>query len=342
MYRRCLTLAIVGTLALARGAVALDQIKKIDGGTTSCRITEVSATKISYEQGALKKDMGVNEVAYVIFEGEPGPLKVARSHILAARYEEALNSLGKLEITDATRKEAVQDAQFYRAFATAKLALAGSGTIAEAGKLMMAFVKTQPTSYHYLEASEVLGDLLVANRNYELAAEYFSKLAETPWPDFKMRAGVALGRALLAQKKVAEAQKAFDGVLALQAKGPTAETQRAAARLGKIRCLSETGKQDEVIKLVEDFIDKTDPDKKEIMAQAYNVLGSAFRKANRPKDAVIAFLHVDQLYSSVADAHAEALANLAHLWQSLQQTERAVRAQRTLTERYGNSPWAKP
>ena len=55
----------------------------------------------------------------------------------------------------------------------------------------------------------------------------------------------------------------------------------------------------------------------------------------------MAFLHVDVLYYSDADAHAEALANLAELWNTLQQTERAVRARRTLDEQYPSSPFAR-
>ena len=62
------------------------------------------------------------------------------------------------------------------------------------------------------------------------------------------------------------------------------------------------------------------------MARAYNVLGTAQRQAGRTKEALLAFLHVDILYSSVPHAHAEALANLADLWQQLHRSDRAQRA----------------
>ena len=77
------------------------------------------------------------------------------------------------------------------------------------------------------------------------------------------------------------------------------------------------------------------------MARAYNVLGTAYRQTGRTQEALLAFLHVDVLYPSVPEAHAEALANLADLWQQVHQNERANRARKTLEEEYPDSPWTK-
>jgi hypothetical protein len=55
----------------------------------------------------------------------------------------------------------------------------------------------------------------------------------------------------------------------------------------------------------------------------------------------LAYLHVDVLYSSVPDAHAEALSNLIPLWQAVGQEERAREARKTLEQRYAGSKWAK-
>jgi len=55
----------------------------------------------------------------------------------------------------------------------------------------------------------------------------------------------------------------------------------------------------------------------------------------------LAFLHVDVLYFTVPEAHAEALANLVELWEAMHKTERAQRARAILDEQYRNSPWAK-
>jgi tetratricopeptide (TPR) repeat protein len=245
-----------------------------------------------------------------------------------------------MEFKTAARKEVQQDYDFYLAYCAAKLALSGEGEIKEAGPKMLAWVNANPTSFHYYEACQILGDLLLALHRYDQAAVYYGKLADSPFPELKMRAGVATGRALLIEKKVAEAEKAFDGVLAVNASGDQADLQRLCATLGKARCAVEAGKADGVIKTVEDLIAKTDSTNADVMATAYNTLGAAYKKAGKNKEALMAYLHVDVLYADSADAHAEALANLIDLWIAMGQPDRANKARRTLKEEYKNSPWA--
>jgi tetratricopeptide (TPR) repeat protein len=213
--------------------------------------------------------------------------------------------------------------------------------IVDAGRMMKTFADANPKSYHYFEASEVVGDLLVAVGSYGPAAEYYARLDAAPWPEYKMRAGVAAGRALLEQGKVEEALSNFDRVLATKAEGASAEQQRMAATLGKAAALVAMKKPADAIKSVEGFLEKADVENAPLMARAYNVLGTAQRQAGRTKEAILSFLHVDVLYASVSDAHAEALANLADLWDDVHKTERANRARKTLDERYPESSWAK-
>jgi hypothetical protein len=138
-----------------------------------------------------------------------------------------------------------------------------------------------------------------------------------------------------------EAQAAFEKVLASGAEGKSAQLQRALAKLGKASVLVATKKSAEAISLVEDIISNADPKDAPLLARAYNILGTAQRETNHPKDAILAFLHVDCLYSTVPEAHAEALANLVELWEQVHKTERANQARKTLEEDYQNSPWTK-
>lgn len=342
MKKHCVVLALALFVCAASPAWAIDQIRKNDGTPpVTGKISEVTPLKIVVDSSRGTAEIPVNQIAQVILEGEPGPLKTAKTAILAGRYEDGMGTMEKVELPEGARKEIVQEYQFFKALATAKLALAGTGTIIDAGRMMIGFCTENPTSFHYFEASEVVGDLLVANRNYGPAASYYTKLAGAPWPEYKMRANVAIGKALLSENKPAEALKAFDAALAITGEGEAAERLKAAANLGKFRCSAESAKPEEVIKVAEDMIAKTDPEQVSAMAGAYNILGTALKKAGRTKEALMAFLHVDVLYYSDADAHAEALANLAELWNTLQQTERAVRARRTLDERYPTSPFAR-
>ena len=132
----------------------------------------------------------------------------AKNEIAVKRqYAEGLKSLAKIDPGEIDIDYLKQDYEFYTALANSKLALGGTGTIKDAGNAMLDFVKNNPDSYHFLEAAEVLGDLLVAVRSYPLAEEYYGKLAKAPWPETNMKAGVLIGRAQLAQNKFAEALK---------------------------------------------------------------------------------------------------------------------------------------
>ena len=156
-----------------------------------------------------------------------------------------------------------------------------------------------------------------------------------------MRAGVAIGRALLAHGKNSQALDAFEKVLAYQGQDPLSQAQNLAANLGKAAVLVAMKKNDEAVVLINSILNKADPEDAGNMARAYNILGNALRQQGKTKEAVLAFLHVDLLYPSLPDAHAEALYNLAKLWDDLHKTERAARARQVLEQQYKNSPWAQ-
>jgi tetratricopeptide (TPR) repeat protein len=342
MNRHCLILALALSCAIGGAARAFDTIKTNKGSSLGT-IAAMDSTKVEFRQSSvssLVKQIPVNQIETILYEGEPADLKLARNHVLARRYAEALVALKRIEKTP-DREAVRQDIEFYKALCSAKLAMSGSMKIADAGRLMKAFADANPNSYHYFEASQVVGDLLVAVGSYAPAAEYYRRLDAAPWPDYRMRAGVAIGHALLAQKKTEQALAAFDKVLATEAEGNAAAAQRMAASLGKAAALVALKKPDEAIKVVEEVLEKADPEDAPLMARAYDILGTAQRQAGRTKEALLAFLHVDVLYAAVPDAHAEALANLVDLWQQVHKTERANRAEKTLMERYPESPWAK-
>jgi tetratricopeptide (TPR) repeat protein len=339
---RCLALALVLICAVADTTIAYDRIKTGKGQLYG-EIVTMDSARVDLRQSSgngLVKQIPVNEIQVIFYEGEPVDLRAAKNHVLAGRFAEAWAALKKIDKMP-TRPEIVQDVDFYKALCASKLALAGNMKIADAGRMMKAFADSTPKSFHYFEASETVGDLLVAAGAYAAAAEYYARLDAAPWPDYRMRAGVAVGRALLSQGKTEEAVAAFDKVLATKAEGDSAQQQLMAAALGKAAALVALKKSDEAIKIVEGFLDKADPENAPLMARAYNILGTAQRQAGRNKEALLSFLRVDVLYASAHDAHAEALSNLVDLWEKNHKTDRASRARKTLEERYPESPWAK-
>lgn len=342
MNKQCILLSAGAWLIAASVGLGMDSIKTKSGSVLG-KIISTSPFKVEIEQGAMaeRKEIPVNQIDFILYNNEPGMLMTAKNNILSERYEEALSSMARLKPDAVTQKEIREDLDFYTAFCNAQLAIGGNGKIADAGRLMIAFTKNYPDSYHYFQACETVGDLLVANHSYLQAEEYYAKLAKAPWLDYQMRSGVAIGRALMMQGKNAEALAAFDKVLASAKDDALSQVQSQAAKMGKAATLAAMKQNDDAIRLIESVINQADPDDAVVMAKAYNILGNALRQEGKNKEAVMAFLHVDLLYSSAADAHAEALYNLAELWTRLHKTERAARARQNLEQQYKNSPWAQ-
>ncbi len=327
----------LGTCTTAFG---LDTLKLTGGKSIAGEITDMTSQAVTVKSRGATKAVPVNQIVSISLDGSPNSLTLARLAANNGRFEDALKALGKIKPDEAKRDLVKQDIAFYKAYCTAQLALSGSGEVQSAGKLLNAFAKAYPKNYHWLKANEVVGDLLVAKKSFGAAATFYDKLAKTPWPDYQMRAKVAIGRARMAEGKPAEAMQAFDSVLAIKDTSVAAETQKMYARLGKARCLALQKKTDEAVKLVEEIIVAADPEHTRLLARAYNVLGTAHRKAGKPNDALLAFLHVDVLYFSSPEDHAESLANLAELWNEVHKPERAVQTRQILMQRYKNSRWA--
>lgn len=331
--------------AYAQPARALDKIKLAKGTTVNCTIQEMNPREVTVKRSndAVEK-IPVNEIESISFDGEPAQMNIVRSAALGGRYEDVLRTLEKIGDADQLSPNVQQDVLFYRALAAARLALAGAGDISAAGPQLRDFVQKNATSYHFLEATEVLGDLFTALDRHDLAQQQYEAMERgAPWNDVKMRARIAKGYSLRAQGKADLALKEFDGALALAGaeKSPGLEAQRQAATLGKAACLADGQKHEEAVKLVETVIAGADPEQAELHARAYNTLGTCLRKAGKNKEALLAFLHVDVLYPAIPQAHAEALHNLVELWPTAGNPQRAVQAQETLKSRYPNSPWAK-
>ena len=155
------------------------------------KIVSTSPVEIRLERGQDKteQEIPVNQIDVIFYSEEPGLLKNAKDSVLGERYEEALNALARIKTNLITNKAILEDIDFFTALCTARLALGGNGKIADAGRLMIGFIKNYPESYHYFQACEIVGDLLVANRSYQQAEEYYAKVAKAPWIDYQMRSG---------------------------------------------------------------------------------------------------------------------------------------------------------
>ena len=329
----------VVSIAAAQGVA--DRVRLVRGNEIG-EIAEMTPLQVTLKKGAAgDREIAVNEIKTVQFSGEPSELSQARLNADNGAYETVLESLQKIDVGKVDRDFVKQDIEFYKGWCAAKLALAGRGEIGDAGRQLNNFVRAHANNFHYLVAREVMGDLLMAGGGYTNAEKQYAELAKAPWTDYKMRAAVAVGRSLQAQNKHAEAITQFDAALATTGDAAEAQNERLAATLGKAISLAETGGADQAVGMIEKVIHDADPQQKELHARAYNALGTCYEKAGKNKEALLAFLHVDVLYNTVPEAHAEALSHLAALWKAIGQDERARESRETLNERYAGSRWAK-
>jgi tetratricopeptide (TPR) repeat protein len=328
-------------LALAGSAGATDRVRLLAGQTINGEVVEMSPTEVKVDINGVKRPYPVNQIDFIQFEDEPKELTNARNLLRAGKLAEALSAIKKVNVDDAKREAIKQDVEFYKAILMARLALAGSGSLKEAGRHLYDFEKAGKNNYHYLEASVVFGDMLVSSGMYEKAEPYYARLAATPWPEYRVRSAVLSGRALEAQKKYDKAIEKYDEALAIEGEGSEIESQHLAAQLGKATSLAASGKNDDAVKLIQQVIDKADPEDQDLHARAYVALGNCFKAAGKPKDALWAFLKVDLIYFYSPEQHAEALANLATLWAKVDKNDRAAQAKAQLEQRYPHSRWVK-
>jgi tetratricopeptide (TPR) repeat protein len=324
----------------ADAAYSLDQIQKKTGEYVRGNIESMTPTVITLSANGASREIPVNEIKRIQFENSPQSLQDAQKALLDGEYEKGADALAN-EIVEDKRPEVAQEIAFCKAYCAAMLTLSGDVETTEAGKQLASFLKQYPNSFHYYTACETMGDLCVTAGKLDAAQQFYSKLNQAPWPDFQIRAQVALGRAYLAQNNASAADKSFDEALANGAPGALAEAQRTAAQIGKARCMILNDNPEGALRNLGEIIDKLDDRNPEIAAMAYNAQGTAYRKAGKPDKAVLAFLRVHLMYSLQPDAHAEAVANLEKLFNETHKPKHAQEMHSILNDRYKSSRWAK-
>ena len=120
---------------------------------------------------------------------------------------------------------------------------------------------------------------------------------------------------------------------------PERSVQQREARLAKAESLVGLKKFKEAEVLVRQVIQAAPAEDAPAQAAAYNTLGDCLRAANRPKDALLAYLHTDLLYAKDKEEHPRALYQIEKLFRQLKQDGRADEYAQRLRQEYPRSPW---
>ncbi len=311
-----------------------DRVFPLSGNPVNGKIVEMTPNGVSVEAGSRKQSFAVDEIAKIMYEGDPAPLTQGREFALDGQWEQALDELKKVNMDTLKRDVVKTDAAFYLALSESKLALAGRGSTAEAVGKMMAVVRADAQNIHFYDAARTLGDLAVSLGKYDQALKFYGSLANATSADLKIEAVYLTGVSKLRQNQAAEAQVDFDKVLSAKPGSTKASRLQTMARAGKAVSLAKQGKGDEAMKLVDTLVTELNPADTEIAAAIYNAQGASCEATGDTLGAVLAYLHTHLMFSGQAAAHAEALTRLVELWPKLGKPDRAAEARAELQQRY--------
>jgi tetratricopeptide (TPR) repeat protein len=338
-------LAGISVLGISHVAMAVDQVTlRSSNVTVRGEITAMTTASVSIKPtNGPVQEVPVSDIFNIIYDMQPPMLAQAQSNERSGSLDSALQKYQDVAKSYAgDDKRVVTDVKFLIARTQVKSALADPSKVADAQKAIAEFRTANKTHFRYLEATLLEAQLLSENSATEAAAQdLLREVQSAPVKGFQLQAGVQLGRLLLKGDKISEALAAFDQVIQQSAGDAGATSAMFDGMLGKASCQQKQGQVDDAIKTLDEVISKASESESQTLAEAWVQKGDCFRAKNLPKDALMAYLHVDVLYASEPAAHAESLFRLASLWGPAGHQDRADEAMARLTSRYENSPWAK-
>jgi tetratricopeptide (TPR) repeat protein len=336
-------IAILGLIAMSNGVIGQeDRVFPIKGGAqVRGKIVERTKDKIVIEVRGTNQNFAINEVARVMFDGEPQQLSRTKDFLSQGNLDSAIEEFSKIDAGSLKSDEIKQDYHFYKGYIAAANALRGKGDINAAKELLLNWVRSNSNSHHFYEAATTLGELAMAAGSPGDAAKYFTALAASSFPDLKVKGGYFAGKASLAQKQIAEAKTKLTAVAQAQISDPASVKFKKLASVALIACDAADGKADAAIEALEKMVDEGDSSDAELFAELYNAMGSILQAQGKNEEAILAYLKTKLLYATETDAHAEALYWLTQLWPKVGDNQRATDAKTELAKTYPTSRWLK-
>ena len=324
------TLAVGDDIVLMPGAA----VKQASSGHVRGVIQSESPTEVVVKLGATETSVPTDQIVSVRYDGQPATLQLAETRETAGQLAEAAD-LYKKAAGEAAEKPFAQQMALYReASVLTNLALVEPERVKDAKERLLRFVRAYPTSRHIIPAREDLARIQLSTGDFTGAETTIAEIAKLPKAGD--RAAVLHARVLSKQGRHDEAVSELDRLIAAF---PDRSTPQREARLAKGESLVGLKKYKEAEALVRQVIQAAPPEDVPSQAAAYNALGDCLRAANRPKDALLAYLHTDLLYSKDKQEHPRALFQIEKLFRLLKQDGRADEYAQRLRQEYPKSQW---
>jgi hypothetical protein len=307
------------------------------GGQVSGQIVSESPTEVKIKAATGEQSVPVDQIEGVTYDTPPPSFQLAVSRANTGQLSEAADLYQKA-VGEARGKPLLERAAaFGRAQVLTDIALVDPSKRAEAAAALDAFVKANPASRQLGPALLGLARLRLSEGDTASAEAVLEDLStRVPWATD--RAAVLKARVLARKGDNVAAIAALDALIAA---APPKSTMARHAKLAKAESLAALKRPDDAEALVREVIVEAPAEDDLVQAVAYNTLGDCMLAAGRPKDALLAYLKTDILYSDAKDEHARALAKIRDIWLALKQDQRSAEVAERLRGLYPQSPYAK-
>jgi tetratricopeptide (TPR) repeat protein len=322
--------AVADEVVLVPGAA----VKQAVGGRVRGTVQSESASEVVVRLGANSITVPTDQVASIRYDSQPATMTLAETNETGGQLAKAAD-LYKKAAAEASGKPLIEQAARYKtADVTADLAMADPSKAPEAVALLEGFVRAYPSSRHTAAALETLARLGLQKGDFASVEKTIAALAKIP--SGADRAAVLRAKVLARKGDHSAAVAELDRLIK---SAPAGSARQREARLAKAESLAALKQFAEAEADVRDVIKALPAEDAPAQSAAYNTLGDCLRAAGRPKDALLAYLHTDVLYSKDKEQHPRALARIAQVWRELKRDERADEVLARLKQEYPQSPW---
>lgn len=340
----CLSAMIV-LLPLTSAQAATDIItKKSDTKRVNGDISAMTKTELTLKRPQGEEVIQANDVSTIEWGAATPDLKVAYSHENGGRYDAALQSLTKAKAETKSPGPFLQgEFEYVLARIQGKQALTDPDRRDAAIQKLQSVQKAFPEHIRYYDSMLLLSQLQLLAKDSAGVRATTETLKKSPWSELRLAALIAEARVEVTEGKLDEAIASFEAAAKAAGQSPAEVARKYEAMLGQARGLLLKSKFDDSLKILDVVTDKGPVEDTAIQAEAYVLQGEALLGLgnSRNKDAALAFLHVDVLFSKEGEFHAEALYQLSRVWKQLQHPERSADAAAKLVQNYPNSEWRK-
>ncbi len=308
--------------------------KQAIGGRVRGQVQSESPSEVVVQLGATTTSVPTDQIQSIRYDGQSASFQLAEARESSNQLAESAELFKKAATESSSKPLPYQAALFREAEVLTDLALIEPDRTKEAKDKLAKFIQAYPASRHIAGARACQARLQLASGDFAGADSTIAALASLPRG--AERAAVLRTKILAKQGKHQAAIAELDKLTATYPKG--SERYRAAL-LAKAESLAGMSQFKEAESLLREVIQGNPPEDASAQAPAYNTLGDCLRAANRPKDALVAYLHTDLLYSKDKEEHPRALHQIAVLFRQLKQDGRADEYVQRLKQDYPRSPW---